>query len=137
MYERRSSSARRPPNGRTPFGATEGPAECPDAAKIGTVEIDTPLLDHPLPRGRYLATPFENPFDSLLAIYVAVNDPISGVVVKLAGHVEIGPEGQLTTTFDGKPAAAVRRLQVRLLRRAAGGAEDPDRCAVNPRLPRA
>jgi hypothetical protein len=86
-----------------PIHTTAAPAECPDAAKIGTVEIDTPLLDHPLPGAVYLATPFENPFDSLVAIYVAVNDPISGVVVKLAGHVEIGPEGQLTTSFAENP----------------------------------
>jgi hypothetical protein len=89
--------------GITPIHTTAAPAECPDGAKLGTVEIDTPLLDHPLPGSVYLAAPFDNPFGSLLAIYVAVNDPISGVVVKLAGHVEIGAEGQLTTTFADNP----------------------------------
>jgi hypothetical protein len=91
------------PVGVAPIHTTAAPAACPDAAKIGTVEVDTPLLDHPLPGAVYLATPYENPFDSLLAIYVAVNDPISGVVVKLAGHVEIGAGGQLTTTFVENP----------------------------------
>jgi hypothetical protein len=91
------------PVGTTPIHTTAGPAECPDAAKIGTVEIDTPLLDHPLNGAVYIATPYENPFTSLLAIYIAVNDPISGVVIKLAGDVEIGPEGQLTTSFDENP----------------------------------
>lgn len=91
------------PVGTTPIHTTAAPAECPEAAKIGTVEIDTPLLDHPLPGAVYLASPYSNPFDSLLAIYIAVNDPISGVVIKLAGHVEVGDEGQLTTTFDENP----------------------------------
>jgi hypothetical protein len=81
-----------------------GPARCPDAAKIGTVEVDTPLIGHPLPGAVYIATPYDNPFHSLLAIYAAVYDPISGVVIKLAGHVEADPRtGRLTTTFDENP----------------------------------
>jgi hypothetical protein len=91
------------PVGTAPIRTTAAPAVCPDAAKIGTVEVDTPLLDQPLPGGIYVATPYDNPFNSLLAIYVAVDDPESGVVIKLAGHVEIGPGGQLTTTFEENP----------------------------------
>ena len=79
-------------------------AECPDASKIGSVEVDTPLLAHPLEGGVYLASQGDNPFGSLLAIYIAVADPQSGVVVKLAGHVVADPQtGQLTTTFDNNP----------------------------------
>src|SRR6185437_12233543 len=89
--------------GTSPIHATNAPAQCPDASIIGSVEVDTPLVDHPLPGSVYLAKPFENPFDSLLAIYVGVADPVTGVVIKLAGHVELGPEGQLTTTFEENP----------------------------------
>jgi len=91
------------PVGTTPIHTTADPAECPDAAKVGTVEVDSPLLDHSLSGAVYVATPYDNPFNSLLAIYIAVNDPVSGVVIKLAGHVEIGSEGQLTTTFEENP----------------------------------
>jgi hypothetical protein len=87
-----------------PVTFTPDPAQCPDAAKIGTVEVDTPLLDHPLPGAVFIATPYQNPFDSLLAIYIAIYDPQSGVVVKLAGHVQPDPQtGQLTTTFSESP----------------------------------
>jgi hypothetical protein len=89
--------------GVAPVHTTAAPASCPDAAKIGTVEVDTPLLDHPLPGAVYVAEPYQNPFGSLLAIYIAVDDPVSGVVVKLAGHVEIGAGGQLTTSFAENP----------------------------------
>ncbi len=88
--------------GRQSFSAV--PAECPDASKLGTVEVDTPLLDHPLPGAVYLARQGENPFGSLLAIYITVNDPVSGVVVKLPGEVEPNSvTGQLTTTVLESP----------------------------------
>ena len=84
--------------------SSPGAAECPDASKIGSVEVDTPLLAHPLLGGVYLATQGDNPFGSLLAIYAAVDDPVTGVVVKLAGHVVADPQtGQLTATFDNNP----------------------------------
>jgi hypothetical protein len=80
------------------------PAACPEDSKIGTVEVDTPLIDHPLKGAVYVAAPHANPFDSLLAIYIAVNDPKSGIVIKLPGHVEPDPNtGQLKTTFDNTP----------------------------------
>src|SRR4029077_11174881 len=80
------------------------PAQCPDASKLGTVEVDTPLVDHPLPGSVYLASQDDNPFGSLLAIYIAVYDPVTGVVVKLPGRVSADSvTGRLTTTFDNNP----------------------------------
>ena len=82
----------------------ESAANCPDSSKIGSVEIDTPLLDHPLPGSVYLAAQGHNPFGSVLAIYIAIYDPQTGVVVKLAGDVEADPTtGQLTTRVDEAP----------------------------------
>ena len=81
-----------------------GAAECPDASKIGTAEVLTPLLDHPIKGGVYLAQQTSNPFGSLLAMYIALDDPISGVVVKLAGKIEPDPvTGQLKATFLNNP----------------------------------
>ena len=80
------------------------PAQCPDASKIGSVSIETPLLEHPLPGAIYLAAQNENPFGSLLAVYIAVDDRQTGVVIKLAGKVAADPvTGQLTATFDENP----------------------------------
>jgi uncharacterized repeat protein (TIGR01451 family) len=100
--------------GTTPIRTTADPAECPDASKLGTVEIDSPLLRehdetghatgfHALAGSVYLATPHDNPFNSLLALYIGVSDPKTGVVIKLAGKVSIGEDGQLTTTFAENP----------------------------------
>jgi hypothetical protein len=80
------------------------PARCPDGSKIGTVEVSTPLLERRLRGGVYVATPHDNPFGSLLALYIAVDDPRTGVVVKLAGEVEADSvTGQLRTSFDQSP----------------------------------
>jgi hypothetical protein len=91
-----------------------GPANCPPASKMGTVEVKSPLLlDHPLPGSVYLAKQGDNPFSSLLALYVTVDDPISGVVVKLAGRVEPDPlTGQLRTTFLNNPQLPFEDLSV-------------------------
>jgi hypothetical protein len=75
---------------------------CPDASKIGTSEIDTPLLDTPLKGSLYLAQPGANPFSSLLAIYLVAEG--GGTLVKLPGQVAADPStGQLVATFDNTP----------------------------------
>lgn len=80
----------------------QGPAHCPDASKVGSVQVTTPLLERSLPGSVYIASQGDNPFSSLLAIYVVVEG--QGVIVKLAGHVELDPvTGQLRTTFADNP----------------------------------
>jgi hypothetical protein len=74
---------------------------CPDASKIGTAEIDSPIQADPLVGSIYLATPLANEFTSPLALYVATQS--DGVLVKLAAKVQVLPNGQLQTTFDNDP----------------------------------
>jgi hypothetical protein len=77
---------------------------CPEAAKIGTVEIHTPLLPQAITGAAYLAQQYANPFGSLIAMYIVVYDPISGVRIKVAGEVKPDPvTGQLVSTFKDTP----------------------------------
>ena len=90
--------------GQTPAHFTAAPDTCPDAAKIGDVTVTTPLLGEPLDGSVYIAQQEQNPFGSLLALYVTVKDPKTGVVIKLPGKVD--PDsmtGQLKATFDNTP----------------------------------
>ena len=81
---------------------TGAPVACPNASKIGTVEVVTPLLGAPLTGSLFVAAQGANPFGSLLAVYLVVEG--SGVQVKLAGRVTADPAtGQLTTSFSGNP----------------------------------
>lgn len=106
-----------------------GPASCPDAARVGTVEVDTPLLDHPLPGSVYVATPFDNPFGTLLAVYIAVDDPVSGIVVKLAGKVEPDPAtGQLTSTFTENPQTPFEDFKLEFFGGPRGALRTPSVC---------
>jgi uncharacterized repeat protein (TIGR01451 family) len=115
----------------SPSGFNDEPAGCPDAAKIGKVEVNTPLLDKPLFGSVYVAAPFDNPFDSLLAIYLAVHDPERGIVVKLAGHVETDKEtGQVTTTFDNNPQVPFEHFKLDFFSGAVAPLRTPSTCGT-------
>ena len=104
----------------------EGQAQCPEASKIGTVQIKTPLLEESVSGAVYLAQQSTNPFGSMFALYVVAEAPKRGIRVKLAGKVEANPvTGQLTATFQDNPQLPFSELTVDL----SGGARAP---LVNP-----
>jgi hypothetical protein len=101
------------------LGTNDAP-QCPASSKLGTVTIDTPLLPDPLTGDIILAQQNENPFRSLIALYIAVKGP--GFYVKLPGKIDLDPTtGQLTATFDNTPQLPFSRLQVAF----QGGSQAP------------
>jgi uncharacterized repeat protein (TIGR01451 family) len=118
-----------PVGSKVQFNTT--PQHCPDASKLGTVEVTTPLLDHPLPGSIYLAKPYDNPFGSLTSIYLAIEDEQSGIVAKLAGKVTPDPAtGQLTSRFTESPELPVEDIDLHFFKGANAALKTPISCGT-------
>lgn len=96
---------------------------CPQASKIGSVSVESPLVDEVLSGSLFVAksdnpataTPgTENPFDSFLAVYLVLRNQNLGVILRQAGRIEADPvTGQLTTIFDDVPQLPFSHLEAR------------------------
>jgi hypothetical protein len=86
------------------FG-TNDPVSCPAAAKVGTMQIETPILNNTLEGAVYVARQGEVD-GALLGLYMVFESKRDGIVVKIPGRVEPDPvTGQLTTVIDQSPEA--------------------------------
>src|ERR1019366_1144680 len=113
---------------------TPGAASCPDAAKVGAVDdVRTPLLAAPLHGALYLATPHENPFGSLVSLYLVAEDPAAGVRVKLAGNVHLDlASGQVSVRFDTSPQVPVEEIKVHVFGGPKASLTTPQQCGSYP-----
>ena len=88
-------------------------AGCPNQAKIGDFTVKTPLFEEGVEGSLYLASPYQNPFGSLLAVYLIAKAPDRGIVVKVAGRLDPDQTtGTLTATFDRLPQLPYTDLKV-------------------------
>jgi NHL repeat len=107
----------------------EAAPQCPNGSKIGTVEITSPLISDHLTGGVYVARQGENPFHSLLAMYIAAE--ADGARVKLAGHIVADPvTGQLTTTFTETPQIPFNDFKLNLFGGRRGALATPNACGA-------
>jgi hypothetical protein len=112
---------------------------CPDAAKVGTVKITTPLLPagQPLEGALYLAAPApneeegRNPFHTLVAMYIEAKDPISGALVKLPGKVTLDQStGRISARFEDTPQLAFEDAEIHLFGGQRAPLATPNRCGT-------
>jgi hypothetical protein len=114
--------------GETPTGAPG--SGCPEAAKIGTVEVETPLLGETLDGSIYTATPFQNlAGNSLLAAYVVIKDPRLGVLITQA--VKISPDpttGRIVAVSESLPQLPFSRFRLKFRTGDRGPLTTPPDC---------
>ena len=104
---------------------------CPSGSNIGSLRIDTPLLDEPLTGSVYLATPHDNPSGALLALYLVAKGP--GVIVKIPGSVSASQAdgtGQLSATFDNNPQVPFSKLHLQFDGGTRAPLANPPRCGT-------
>jgi hypothetical protein len=83
---------------------SEAGAGCPNESKIGTVEVETPLLEETVKGSLYVATPYENPTHSLIALYMVLQNRQLGISIKLPLKVETNSStGQITAVGEELP----------------------------------
>jgi hypothetical protein len=100
-----------------------GPPDCPNASKVGTVQIATPLLKENLEGNVYVLQ--SNPPD--LKLLIAASG--EGVNLKLVGHVHLNEStGQLTTTFSETPELPFTDLKLSFSGGAQAALDTPTQC---------
>jgi hypothetical protein len=105
---------------------TEGPGECPDNAKIGTVKLGTPALDEPLVGSMYIGQPLPGDQYRLFMILSG-----SGINAKLVGSVQPNPQtGQLTARFEGLPQVPFDDYDIHLFASDRGLMATPTHCTL-------
>ena len=88
-------------------GVTTAPgAGCPATSKIGKVEVQEMLgLPEPLDGAVFLATPYANPFHTLIALYMVARNPRRGLFVRSAGQAGARPAHRCPGRHLRRPAA--------------------------------
>jgi hypothetical protein len=111
---------------------SEAGAGCPNASKIGSVEVESPLIDESVKGALFIAKPYENPFDSLLAMYVVLQNRNLGISVKQALKVIPDPAtGQLTTVAEDLPQLPFSHFRLHFREGARSPLATPSTCGTH------
>jgi hypothetical protein len=107
---------------------SEGPAACPDNAKVGTISIGSPALNGSLIGSLYIGEP--HPGDQY-RLFMIVSG--FGMNAKLLGRFTPDPKtGQLTGTFTGLPQVPFETFDLHLFASDRGLLATPTACTLYP-----
>ena len=112
--------------------ATSEPgAGCPNASKIGSVEVESPLLTENIKGALYQAAPYDNPFNSLIALYIVIQNPNLGIKVVQPLNVVPDPvTGRLTTVAEDMPQLPFSHFRLHFREGARSPLASPPGCGT-------
>jgi len=94
----------------------DSPVQCPDASRIGSISVRTPVLENPVEGSFYMAEQGANPFHAPLSVYLALRDTEErGILVKIPGRLDLnGETGRITAVFEDLPQLPFEDVSVHL-----------------------
>lgn len=114
-----------------PVRFNSDPVTCPSNSQYGTLALHTPILPADAqPEGRiYIAKQNDNAFHNFLSLYLVIEEPDRGILVKIPGRVDLDPQtGRITTTFDELPQFPVSDMTMILKGGVRAGLVEPATC---------
>jgi hypothetical protein len=105
--------------------------DCPKGSRIGTVEVDTAVLDEPLTGDVVLGDPKSTDPESgqMFRLFIVARSKERGLVAKILGSSTVDAEtGRLTTTFDQNPRVPFDRIHLELKGGPRGLLALPPKC---------
>jgi hypothetical protein len=112
---------------------TNSPVTCPDNSQYGRLVLHTPILPvDAQPEGFiYIAKQNDNPFHNFLSMYVVIQEPERGILIKIPARIDLDPNtGQITATFDELPQFPVSDLELKLKGGVRAGLVNPTTCGT-------
>jgi hypothetical protein len=104
------------------------PISCPDSSKIGTVEIDAPVIQETLTGAVYIAKQGDVG-GSLIGFYLVFDSKKDGVLVKIPARVDPNPKtGQLVVTVDESPEQPFSAVRMNFPGGSRGTLLNPPKC---------
>lgn len=111
----------------------EGPSQCPDAAKLGSVAVTTPLLDHPIGGSVFLRSQASGDPESgdLYRLAIELRSDDDGLAIKLPGSLRANRDtGRLTATFADLPQLPFESMHLRFKTGPRAPLSTPSTCGT-------
>jgi hypothetical protein len=117
--------------------AAEPGEGCPQASKVGTLAVESPLVSETIDGSLFVAEPHANlADDSLIAVYAVFKNRDLGVIVKQPIRVEPDPKtGQLIATTEEIPQLPFSRFHLHFREGGRSPLVTPPSCDSDPSSP--